>query len=96
MFLDNIASFNAISGTGVNEYFSSIETEFTDTLEGKRLTEFFQIDFFNNTLTQKKIDNYNYIVGAVNKAVNLYKQQHKTVRVPLLKPLYKILNSATL
>lgn len=93
MFLDNIASFNAISGTGVNEFFSGIETEFTDTLEGKRLTEFFQIDFFNNTLTQKKIDNYNYIVGAVNKAVNLYKQQLKTVRVPLLKPLYKMILS---
>lgn len=93
MFLDNIASFNAISGTGVNECFSGIETDFTDTLEGKRLTEFFQIDFFNNTLTQKKIDNYNYIVGAVNKAVNLYKQQHKTVRVPLLKPLYKMILS---
>lgn len=93
MFLDNIASFNAISGTGVNECFSGIETDFTDTLEGKRLTEFFQIGFFNNTLTQKKIDNYNYIVGAVNKAVNLYKQQHKTVRVPLLKPLYKMILS---
>ena len=93
IFLDNIASFNAISGTGVNECFSGIETEFTDTLEGKRLTELFQIDFFNNTLTQKKIDNYNYIVGAVNKAVNLYKQQHKTVRVPLLKPLYKMILS---
>lgn len=93
MFLDNIASFNAISGTGVNECFLGIETEFTDTLKGKRLTEFFQIDFFNNTLTQKKIDNYNYIVGAVNKAVNLYKQQHKTVRVPLLKPLYKMILS---
>ena len=93
VFLDNIASFNAISGTGVNECFLGIETEFTDTLKGKRLTEFFQIDFFNNTLTQKKIDNYNYIVGAVNKAVNLYKQQHKTVRVPLLKPLYKMILS---
>ena len=93
MFLDNIASFNAISGTGVNEYFSSIETEFTDTLEEKRLTEFFQIDFFNNTLTQKKIDNYNYIVGVVNKAVNLYKQQHKTVRIPLLKTLHKMILS---
>lgn len=93
MFLDNIASFNKISETGVNEYFSSIEAEFTDTLEGKRLTELFQIDFFNNTLTQKKIDNYNYIVGAVNKAVNLYKQQHKTVRVPLLKTLHKMILS---
>lgn len=93
IFLDNIASFNIISETGVNEYFSGIETEFTDTLEGKRLTELFQIDFFNNTLTQKKIDNYNYIVGAVNKAVNLYKQQHKTVRVPLLKTLHKMILS---
>lgn len=93
MFLDNIASFNAISGTGVNECFSGIETDFTDTLEGKRLTEFFQIGFFNNTLTQKKIDNYNYVVGAVNKAVNLYKQQHKNVRIPLLKTLHKMILS---
>lgn len=93
MFLDNIASFNAISGIGVNEYFSSIEAEFTDALEEKRLTEFFQIGFFNNTLTQKKIDNYNYVVGAVNKAVNLYKQQHKNVRIPLLKTLHKMILS---
>lgn len=93
MFLDNIASFNIISETGVNEYFSSIEAEFTDTLNGKHLADLFQIDYFNNTLTQKKIDNYNYIVGAVNKAVNLYKQQHKTVRVPLLKTLHKMILS---
>ena len=93
MFLDNIASFNAISGTGVNEYFSSIEAEFTDTLDGKHLADFFQVDYFNNTLTQKKIDNYNYVVGAVNKAVNLYKQQHKNVRIPLLKTLHKMILS---
>lgn len=93
MFLDNIASFNTISRTEVNECFLGIEAEFTDTLKGKRLTEFFQIDFFNNTLTQKKIDNYNYVVGAVNKAVNLYKQQHKNVRIPLLKTLHKMILS---
>ena len=93
MFLDNIASFNKISETGVNEYFSSIEAEFTDTLNGKHLTDLFQIDYFNNTLTQKKIDNYNYIVGAVNKAVNLYKQQHKNVRIPLLKKIHKMILS---
>ena len=93
MFLDNIASFNTISRTGVNECFLGIEAEFTDTLKGKRLTEFFQIDFFNNTLTQKKIDNYNYVVGVVNKAVNLYKQQHKNVRIPLLKTLHKMILS---
>ena len=44
-------------------------------------------------MTQKKIDNYNYIVGVVNKAVNLYKQQHKTVRIPLLKTLHKMILS---
>lgn len=93
MFLDNIASFNKISETGANEYFSSIEAEFTDTLNGKHLADLFQIDYFNNTLTQKKIDNYNYIVGAVNKAVNLYKQQHKNVRIPLLKKIHKMILS---
>lgn len=93
MFLDNIASFNTISEIGVNEYFSGIEAEFTDTLDGKHLADFFQVDYFNNTLTQKKIDNYNYVVGAVNKAVNLYKQQHKNVRIPLLKTLHKMILS---
>ena len=93
MFLDNIASFNTISEIGVNEYFSGIEAEFTDTLDGKHLVDFFQVDYFNNTLTQKKIDNYNYVVGAVNKAVNLYKQQHKNVRIPLLKTLHKMILS---
>ena len=93
MFLDNIASFNKISETEVNEYFSSIEAEFTDTLNGKHLADLFQIDYYNNTLTQKKIDNYNYIVGAVNKAVNLYKQQHKNVRIPLLKKIHKMILS---
>lgn len=93
MFLDNIASFNKISETGVNEYFSSIEAEFTDTLNGKHLADLFQIDYYSNTLTQKKIDNYNYIVGAVNKAVNLYKQQHKNVRIPLLKKIHKMILS---
>lgn len=93
MFLDNIASFNTISEIGVNEYFSGIEAEFTDTLDGKHLADFFQVDYFNNTLTQKKIDNYNYVVGAVNKAVNLYKQQHKNVRIPLLKTIHKMILS---
>ena len=93
MFLDNIASFNKISETGVNKYFSDIENEFTAILYEMHLSDLFQIDYFNNTLTQKKIDNYNYIVGAVNKAVNLYKQQHKTVRVPLLKTLHKMILS---
>lgn len=93
MFLDNIASFNTISEIGVNEYFSGIEAEFTDTLDGKHLADFFQVDYFNNTLTQKKIDNCNYVVGAVNKAVNLYKQQHKNVRIPLLKTLHKMILS---
>ena len=88
-FLDNIASFNKISEIGVHEYFSSIETEFTVILNGMHLSDLFQIDYFNNTLTQKKIENYNHVVGAVNKAANLYKQQHKNVRISLLKTLKK-------
>lgn len=57
------------------------------------LSALFQLYYYSNTLTQEKIDNYNYIVGAINKAVNLYKQQHKTVRIPLLKTLYKMILS---
>ena len=93
MFLDNIASFNKISETGVNKYFPDIENEFTTILYEMHLSDLFQLDYFNNTLTQEKIDNYNYIVGAVNKAINLYKQQHKNVRIPLLKTLHKMILS---
>lgn len=93
MFLDNIASFNKISETGVNKYFSDIENEFTVILNGMHLSDLFQIDYFNNTLTQKKIENYNHVVGAVNKAANLYKQQHKNVRISLLKTLKKMILS---
>ena len=92
-FLDNIASFNKISEIGVYEYFSSIETEFTAILNGMHLSDLFQIDYFNNTLTQKKIENYNHVVGTVNKAANLYKQQHKNVRISLLKTLKKMILS---
>lgn len=93
MFLDNIAFFNKISETGVNKYFPDIENEFTTILYEMHLSDLFQLNYFNNTLTQEKIDNYNYIVGAVNKAINLYKQQHKNVRIPLLKTLHKMILS---
>lgn len=64
----------------------------------------FQLDYFTETLTQEQIAVYNYIIGGrtledgtklqgINEFVNLYNQQHRDARLPLLKPLYKMILS---
>lgn len=60
----------------------------------------FRTDFFNNVLTSKGITFYNTVIGGIsikegkkikglNEYINLYNQQGKGTRLPMLKPLYK-------
>lgn len=60
----------------------------------------FVIDFFNNVLSNKGIVFYNTVIGGVstkegekikglNEYINLFNQQNKGTKLPLLKPLYK-------
>ena len=60
----------------------------------------FVIDFFNNVLSNKGIVFYNTVIGGVstkegekirglNEYINLFNQQNKGTKLPLLKPLFK-------
>lgn len=104
MFLDNIKSFTKIAKSDINEHFSDIENAFSKDLNVEHLSDMFQLDYFSDTLTQKQISVYNYIIGGkteedgtkiqgLNEYVNLYNQKHKDSRLPLLKPLYKMILS---
>lgn len=104
MFLDNTRSFQRIASSDVKQHFEEIVSSFSEYLNVNILEEMFQLDYFCETLTQEQIAVYNYIIGGrtledgtmqqgINKFVYKYNQQHKDARLPLLKPLYKMILS---
>ncbi len=61
--------------------------------------QIFELDFYNQCLSQKGIENYNHIIGGeinvngekiqgINEKINLYRQQTKE-KIPFFKKLYK-------
>ncbi len=103
-FLDNMKSFARIADSDVHQHFAEIEQSFSEYLNVVQLADMFQLDYFTETLTQEQIAVYNYIIGGrtledgtklqgINEFVNLYNQQHRDARLPLLKPLYKMILS---
>lgn len=104
MFIDNMKSFAKISESEVSRSFTGIESAFSEYLNVEHISEMFQLDYFTETLTQEQIAVYNNIIGGrteedgtkiqgINEYVNLYNQTHKDSRLPLLKPLYKMILS---
>ena len=103
-FYDNLRSFAKIAESEVSSHFSDIESAFSLYLNVEHIAEMFQLDYFSDTLTQEQIEVYNNIIGGktekdgtkiqgINEFVNLYNQQHKEAKLPLLKPLYKMILS---
>lgn len=99
-FLDNIKFYTEAINKGID--FSELENELDPLIQGTPFTEVFELNFFNNTLTQKGIDFYNGIIGGytesngvkkrgINEFINTqYNQkQDKKNRIPKLKMLYK-------
>ena len=104
IFLDNMRSFKKINESEVSQHLADVKSTFSENVKASQLDEIFQLEYFNNTLTQQQIDIYNSIIGertlengakqqGINVQVNLYNQQHKDNRLPLLKPLYKMILS---
>lgn len=104
MFIDNIKSFARITEQEDIDFIADIEHSFREELKGQSITKMFSLENFTNTLTQGQIELYNKIVGGrvedsgakkqgINEHVNLYNQKHKDARLPLLKPLYKMILS---
>lgn len=105
MFFDNMQSFKKIAESKVAAHFVDIEIAYQEYLNVEHINEMFSLDYFTDVLTQEQIDVYNSIIGGrvedgvklkgVNEYVNLYNQQQKDRknRLPLLKPLYKMILS---
>lgn len=103
-FLDNIRTFEKVKDIPelhdkCRHLYHLIEAY----LNIRTIDEAFQLDYFNEVLTQKQIDVYNLIIGGrvaeegktkiqgLNEYINLYNQQQKekSKRIPKLKILYK-------
>lgn len=102
-FIDNMKSFEKIIKTGsLSSNLSTLYTDFEEYLNVESIADLFELDYFNDTLTQEQIEVYNAIVGGrsegnglhkiqgLNEYINLYNQkQSKENRLPKLKILYK-------
>lgn len=107
-FVDNLKIYQEIKDKLGDSKIREIELELKDLVQEKKLADIFTLNFFNETLTQKKIDFYNTVIGGyfideknkikgINEHVNLYnqKQDKKSDRIPKLKILYKQILSNT-
>ncbi len=104
-FYDNMRSFEKIAESDVAAHFEKIEADFQEYLNVEHIHEMFLLDYFSIVLTQEQIEVYNRIIGGrsennvkiqgINEYVNLYNQQQKdkSKRLPMLKPLYKMILS---
>ena len=103
-FFDNLRSFAKISESEVANRFPEVESAFSLYLNVEHIADMFHVDYFPVVLTQEQIDVYNNIIGGkteedgtkiqgINEYINLYNQHHPDVKLPFLKPLYKMILS---
>ena len=103
-FFDNLRSFAKISESEVANRFPEIESAFSLYLNVEHIADMFHVDYFPVVLTQEQIDVYNNIIGGkteedgtkiqgINEYINIYNQHHPDVKLPFLKPLYKMILS---
>lgn len=99
-FIDNMGTFKQLMQSSITDILPQIFDNFKKDLEVSSIQEIFDLNYFNKVLTQKQIDIYNAIIGGkslnensriqgLNEYINLYNQQHKENKLPLLKLLFK-------
>jgi len=102
-FIDNISIFQKIKTIPeIYDKCTILYQEIEEYLNISKIDEAFQLEYFNETLTQTDIAVYNLIIGGrtveeggkkiqgLNEFINLYNQkQERKNRVPKLKILYK-------
>lgn len=102
-FLSNIETFQNIQ-KHCSPVLTNAESELKELLNGKKLAEIFNIDFFNSVITQEGIDFFNQVIGGytiennkkirgINEFANLYRQNYpefaKMRIATRMIPLYK-------
>ncbi|MDR2346165.1 MAG: type V CRISPR-associated protein Cas12a/Cpf1 [Planctomycetaceae bacterium] len=101
-FINNIAVFEKIK-TLLDDDIQKTFTKLKKKLSAfSSVTEFFEIKYYSNFLTQSQIDQYNTLIGGIaeegntkiqglNECINLYNQQQreKKNRLPKFTPLFK-------
>lgn len=103
-FIDNMRSFDKIRISPVSAKFELLLTddELGPVVQLFAVEDMFKLDFFNETLTQQGIDQYNHLIGGftpiegkqkikgLNEYINLFNQTApRDQRLPKLKPIYK-------
>ena len=99
-FVDNMQTFSKVQETEIAGDLSQLYADFESSLNVDSINEMFQLEYFNMVLTQKQIAVYNAVIGGktlgdgtkikgLNEYINQYNQQHKDVRLPQLKLLFK-------
>ena len=103
-FLSNIEVYKTLKDNAPS-VLSDAENELKDLLDGKSLADIFELDAYNDVLTQSGIDFFNQVIGGIsgeggekktrgiNEFSNLYRQQHPEFAQKHLAtkmiPLYK-------
>jgi hypothetical protein len=91
-FLDNLSAFQS---SLKNLDYSEVEKNFNI-----KVSDFFNVDFYNFCILQNGIDRYNEIIGGktlangtklkgINEIINKYRQDNKGIKIPFLKKLDK-------
>lgn len=89
-FIDNMETFKKIAAIPeMEDNLKEIHDNLAEHLNVEKIQDMFQLNYYNQLLTQKQIDVYNAIIGGNNKYVNLYNQTHKDAKLPKLKTLFK-------
>ena len=93
-YIKNIQNYNKIK-----EHIPTIDETISHKLQVD-IGKYFNLEYFENILTQDAIDKYNYIIGGkslddgtkiqgINEFINLYNQTNPDKKLPKLKILYK-------
>ena len=90
-FIDNINVFRRVQDSAIAGHFGTIQANLPVGINVKGISEFFELNYYSSLLSQSQIDVYNFLVGQLNMAVNLYNQsvKERQNRLPKFKQLFK-------
>lgn len=101
MFISNMDIFEQVEKALSKDTIQEIYNDLQELMQVNNLKEMFEIEYFNDVLSQRGIDIYNQIIGGyskvdgtkikgINEYINEYNQNNpKSTKIAKLRPLYK-------